>query len=246
MGRTILFFTMLVFYSIYGFFLWFAAWIVHFFDQEKADYMIFHSIQWACRTGMKLMGIKTEVYGQENIPEKGVASVFVINHRSIFDIICTYPQLHNRTGFVAKDSLKKIPVFRTWIRKLNGLFLNREDIKEGVKTIKEATEHVKSGISMCIFPEGTRNKDLSSKTALMPFHGGSLKIAERSGAPIIPVAIYNTGEVFEGNNHRIQPLTIKVTFGEPILVSELSREEKKFLTKKVENIMQQMMDSYEA
>ncbi len=246
MARTILFFSMLVFYSIYGFFLWFAAWIVHFFNPVKADYMIFHSIQWACRTGLKLMGIKTEVYGRENIPPEGEASVFVINHRSIFDIICTYPELHNRTGFVAKDSLKKIPVFSTWIRKLNGLFLNREDIKEGVKTIKAATENVKSGISMCIFPEGTRNKDLSTKTGLLPFHGGSLKIAERSGAPIIPVAIYNTGEVFEGNNKRIQPCTIKLTFGAPIIVSELSREEKKFLTKNVERIMQDMMNSYEA
>ena len=140
MLRTILMFTMLVFYSIYGFFLWFAAWIVHFFNPEKADYMIFYSIRRAARLALWISGMKTEVYGKENIPGKGTASVFVINHRSIFDIISLYPLLENRTGFVAKDSLNKVPVFRIWIKKLHGLFLNREDIREGVKTIKEATD----------------------------------------------------------------------------------------------------------
>lgn len=246
MIRVIVFFTMLVFFSIYGLFLWAAAWIVHFFNPEKADYMIFNSVQWASRTGLKVSGAKVEVFGAENIPPKGSVSVFVINHRSIFDIICLYSLVKNRTGFVAKDSLKKIPVFRTWIRKMNGLFLNREDIREGVKTIKAAVEKVNNGISMCIFPEGTRNKDLTSKTSMLPFHGGSLKIAERSGAPIIPVAIYNTGEIFEGNNNRIKPTDIKITFGKPIVISELSREEKKFLAKYVQDTMQQMMDSYEA
>ena len=246
MLRTILMFTMLVFYSIYGFFLWFAAWIVHFFNPEKADYMIFYSIRRAARLALWISGMKTEVYGKENIPSKGTASVFVINHRSIFDIISLYPLLENRTGFVAKDSLNKVPVFRIWIKKLHGLFLNREDIREGVKTIKEATDNVKNGISMCIFPEGTRNKDLTSKTSMLPFHGGSLKIAERSGAPVIPVAIYNTGEVFEGNNKRMNPSTIKITFGKPILVSELPKEERRFLAKHVQDIMQEMLDSYEA
>ncbi len=246
MFRTILFFGMLVFYSIYGFGLWFVVWIVHFFNQEKADYMIFHSIQHAARFGLFIAGMKVEVRGKENIPPKGSASVFVINHRSIFDIVCMYPQVRNRTGFVAKDSLKNVPIFNIWIRKLHGLFLNREDIREGVKTIQQATENVKNGISMCIFPEGTRNKDLSSKTSMLPFHAGSLKIAERSDAPVIPVAIYNTGEVFEGNNKRMKPSTIIITFGEPIEVSGLSRAEKRFLSKRVEETMQEMMNSYEA
>ena len=208
--------------------------------------MIFNSVQWASRTGLKVSGATVEVHGEENIPPKGSVSVFVINHRSIFDIICLYSLVKNRTGFVAKDSLKKIPVFRVWIKKMNGLFLNREDIREGVKTIKEAVEKVNNGISMCIFPEGTRNKDLTSKTSMLPFHGGSLKIAERSGAPIIPVAIYNTGEIFEGNNNRIKPTHIQITFGKPIVINELPKEQKRFLAKYVQETMQQMMDSYEA
>jgi len=245
MFRTIVFFGTLMFYAIYGFFLWFAAWIVHFFSQEKADYMIFNSVRRTARLALRIAGMKVEVYGRENIPPKGSASVFVINHRSIFDIICMYPQLQNRTGFVAKDSLNKVPVFRIWIKKLNGLFLNRDDIREGVKTIQKATENVKSGISMCIFPEGTRNKDLTSKTSMLPFHPGSLKIAERSDAPVIPVAIYNTGEVFEGNHRRMKPSTIKMTFGKPIEVAGLSKAEKRFLSKRVEETLQEMLNAYE-
>ena len=215
MFRTIVFFGTLMFYAIYGFFLWFAAWIVHFFSQEKADYMIFNSVRRTARLALRIAGMKVEVYGK------------------------------NRTGFVAKDSLNKVPVFRIWIKKLNGLFLNRDDIREGVKTIQKATENVKSGISMCIFPEGTRNKDLTSKTSMLPFHPGSLKIAERSDAPVIPVAIYNTGEVFEGNHRRMKPSTIKMTFGKPIEVAGLSKAEKRFLSKRVEETLQEMLNAYE-
>ena len=66
MFRTILFFGMLVFYSIYGFGLWFVVWIVHFFNQEKADYMIFHSIQHAARFGLFIAGMKVK-YAERKI-----------------------------------------------------------------------------------------------------------------------------------------------------------------------------------
>ena len=94
-------------------------------------------------------------------------------------------------------------------------------------------------------PEGTRNKDLTSKTSMLPFHPGSLKIAERSDAPVIPVAIYNTGEVFEGNHRRMKPSTIKMTFGKPIEVAGLSKAEKRFLSKRVEETLQEMLNAYE-
>ena len=78
------------------------------------------------------------------------------------------------------------------MKNLHCLFLDRKDIKQGLKTILEGIEKVKSGISICIFPEGTRNK---VNDTFLPFHEGSFKIAEKSGCPIIPMSIYNSAAI---------------------------------------------------
>lgn len=71
------------------------------------------------------------------------------------------------------------------MRYLHCLFLDRKDIKQGLKTILTAIEKIKSGISICIFPEGTRNKN-KDELELLPFHEGSFKIASKSGCAIHP------------------------------------------------------------
>ena len=78
---------------------------------------------------------------------------------------------------------------------LHCLFLDRQDIKAGMKTILTAIDKVKSGISICIFPEGTRNKG-ENELEMLPFHEGSFKIATKAGCPIIPIAISNSAEIF--------------------------------------------------
>ena len=65
--------------------------------------------------------------------------------------------------------MKKVPLLSLWMKRLHCLFLNREDVKEGLKTILAGIENIKNGISMCIFPEGTRN---TTDELLLPFKGG--------------------------------------------------------------------------
>lgn len=83
------------------------------------------------------------------------------------------------------------------MKRLYCLFLDRENPKEGLKTILQAIDYVKHGISICIFPEGTRNK--GEELSLLPFHNGSFKIAEKTGCPIIPMSLNNTCDIFEGH-----------------------------------------------
>ena len=69
-----------------------------------------------------------------------------------------------------------MPLLRTWMRRLHCLFIDRENVKEALKTILAGIDNVKNGISMCIFPEGTRNK---TDDLMLPFKEGSFKIAEK-------------------------------------------------------------------
>ena len=100
-------------------------------------------------------------------------------------------------------------------------------MKEGGKTILTGIEQVKHGVSVWIFPEGTRNKN-EDPTELLSFKEGSLKIAEKSGCPVIPVAMTGTAEVFEQHLPFIRPSKVTITFGEPFYLKELEPELRKF------------------
>ena len=131
------------------------------------------------------------------------------------------------TGFVAKKEMEAIPLLRTWMRQINCLFLDRDNIKEGLKTILEGIEKIKSGISIWIFPEGTRNEN-EDMLELLEFHEGSLKMAQKSGCAIIPVAITGTAEVLEQHFPWIRPNHIIIRYGEPIYIKDLPAQQKKF------------------
>ena len=120
------------------------------------------------------------------------------------------------------------------MRYLHCLFLDRDNIKEGMKTILVAIEKVKSGISMCIFPEGTRNKTADT---FLPFHEGSFKIAEKAGAPIIPMTIVNSAAVLEDHFPKIKKATVVIAYGKPVYIDELPKEERKAVGAKVQGII---------
>lgn len=201
-------------------------WIYHFFYRKTHPQASAVKGQkfvvWALGTMVKLSGTNVIVKGLENVPEDGPV-LYVGNHRSLFDIIIGYNYVKNNTGFIAKDSLEKAPLIARWMRYINCLFLNRTDVKEGLKTILRAIELVKQGTSIFIFPEGTRCED----DELLPFKEGSLKIAEKTGCPVVPVAITGTENVFEKQFPRIRKCTVVYEFGKPIDLKSLDKETKR-------------------
>lgn len=180
-------------------------------------------VRWAFRCILFLSSVSVTVLGEENVPTD-IPVLYIGNHRSYFDVLMTYVRVPRPTGYISKDSLKKVPLLASWMRNLHCLFLNRTDIKQGMKTILEAVEKVKSGISICIFPEGTRSKE---PDAFLPFRGGSFKIAEKAGCPIIPISINNAGQIWEDHLPRIQKTHVVIEYGKPILMQEMDREAKR-------------------
>ena len=123
----------------------------------KSDLIALRIVQWAFKVMLWIAGTKATVIGEENVP-KNQPVLYIPNHRSYFDILLLYSRVPGLTGFVSKDSMQKFYLLRDWMKKLHCLFLNRENPREGLKTILQGIENIKNGISMCIFPEGTRNK----------------------------------------------------------------------------------------
>ena len=227
--------TFVVLFLILSMPLMLAEWIIGKFNMDVKSRSSLAIVNWAFRCVAFLSGTKLIVKGRENIPDDK-AVLYVGNHRSFFDIVLTYPLVKGPTGYVAKKEMEKVPLLSIWMKDLHCLFLDRDNIKEGMKTILAAIEKAKSGISICIFPEGTRNKTADS---FLPFHEGSFKIAEKSGVPIIPMTIVNSAAVFEDHMPKIRKATVVIEYGKPIDVSALSREEKKNLGASVKSVIEE-------
>lgn len=183
-------------------------------------------------------GVKVTVRGQENIPDGAV--LYVGNHSSNFDILVGYTTVPSLTGFIAKAEMGRIPLLCDWMKLVNCLFLNRTDIKQGMKTILSGIEKIRSGISMWIFPEGTRNLN-EDLTELLPFKEASFKIAEKSGCPVVPVAITGTADVFERHLPWICASKVTIEYGKPIDLKELSREERKHVGAYARDVITEML-----
>lgn len=210
-----------------------AEWIIGKFNQGMKDRSSLAIVNWAFRGVIRLAGVNVIALGEENIP-KDTAVLYVGNHRSYFDIVLTYVRVPRPTGYVAKIEMLKIPLLSTWMKNLHCLFLDRENIKEGLKTILSGVEKVKSGISICIFPEGTRSKEPDT---FLPFHEGSFKIAEKGNVPVIPMTIVNSAAVFEDQFPKMKKATVVIEYGKPIYIRELDKETRKSLGTYVSGII---------
>ena len=171
-----------------------------------------------------LAGGKAIILGLKNVPTDR-AVLFVGNHRSIFDIILAGSLIRYPVGFVAKKELKGTPITMI-MEEIHCLFLDREDPRQGLKTILTAIDYVKDGISMFIFPEGTRCK---VEGTFLPFHAGSFKIATKAKVPVIPVTIVG----------RPKRATVVIEFGEPIETADMDRNAQKELPDRVKAIIEE-------
>jgi len=218
----------------------FAEWVIGKISPHARDISSIRIIQFVFKLVMRITGSKVTVLGEENIP-RDTAVLYIANHRSLFDTVLTYSRCPGLTGYVSKDSMAKVPLLSIWMKRLYCLFLNRTDIREGMKTILAGIEQMKNGISMCIFPEGTRNKEPDAP--MLPFKEGSFKMAEKSGCPIIPIALTNTADILENHFPRIKPANVILEYGKPIYIKELDKENRKFLGAYTQKIIQDMLDS---
>ena len=210
-----------------------AEWIIGKFNPDVKNRSSLAIVNWAFRCVIWIAGAKTIVLGEENVP-KDTSVLYVANHRSYFDILLTYVRVPRPTGYIAKKEMLNWPLLRQWMKNLHCLFLDRSNVKEGLKIILAAVEKEKNGISICIFPEGTRNRE---EGTFLPFHDGSFKIAEKSGVPVVPITILNSAAIFENHLPKIRPATVVIHYGKPVSMADLTKEEKKSVGSYFQNII---------
>ena len=192
-------------------------WIIGKFNPRLRDISSLRIVQTAFKGVLLLSGTRLTVIGRERIPrDKPV--LYIGNHRSMFDIPVVYSLCPDLTGFMSKIEIAKVPLLSTWMRFLHCVFLNRGDKRAGIMSVNESINNVKNGISMVIFPEGTRSK--GEEGDMLEFKPGSFKVAQRTGCPVVLVALNNTRAAFEAQFPKIRRTHIVVEFSEPFTMAD--------------------------
>ena len=195
-------------------------------DMETVQQLVDRHIPRWSRGILKVTGVTLTVEGKENIPQ-GVPCVFVGNHRSYYDIPLLLVGLDGPHGILAKEELEKIPLLNRWMKLLGCVFVKRDDVRASVRALNDATAIVEGGKSFIIFPEGTRYK--GEEGGAGEFKNGAFRIAVKTGAPVVPVAISGARALFENNGNMAHAGRVHIQILPPIQTAGMSKAEQKQL-----------------
>ena len=165
------------------------------------------------------------------VPQHGKPYIFMMNHQSMFDIVCAFIHVPVNLRFIAKKILQSIP-FLGWYMTVTGMiFVDRRKRKEALQSLQEACDRIRSGIPILVYPEGTRSKD----GKILPFKKGPFMFALQAGVPIVPVAINGSIDIIVPGSPFVRPGKVDIILGEPIPTEGMLASDRDLLMKKVRN-----------
>jgi len=216
-------------------------------DRARADGCDADEQEWILKAenfwGPKILshwGVKTERTDDTEIPPGGV--LFVSNHDGYGDIPAFMDAIRDKQfGFVAKEELMKLPIFAKWIVRIRSIMLLRDDPRIALKVFQEGEDMLRRGFSLVIFPEGSRAKGLETQ----PFQKGSLRMALRTGVPIVPVATKGSWDCFEGGGYP-RPGTIRFHVFPHIETAGLPKSEETALSERIEAMIGEKVEEWKA
>lgn len=180
-----------------------------------------------CKAILRAAGVTLNIHGVGNVP-RHEARVYVANHVSWFDVFALASYLP-RYRFIAKKELFKLPIFGPAIRATAGIEIDRANRKAAFQAYEMAARDVKEGLSVVVYPEGTRGHTY----ALRPFKKGPFVLAIAAQVPIVPTIIHGTIEIQPKGSFRIRPGVIDLYFLEPIPTTGLAYSDRDALMKRV-------------
>ncbi len=182
---------------------------------------------------MPIVGCPIYRKGKEHF-KKGQRYVVVTNHNSLVDIPVSSPWIPGPNKTLAKIEMAKIPIFGV-IYKAGSVLVNRKNEKSRRQSFLDMENTLKSGIHLCLYPEGTRNK---TSEPLQRFYDGAFITAIKAQVPIIPGLIFNTGKILPHNKKLwARPMPIRFHFLEPIATEGLTLDDVQDLKQKVHTLM---------
>lgn len=179
----------------------------------KLGYGVSRILAWAI---LKIGGVRLKVEGLERL-DSSRPYIFIANHQSNIDVpilVQSLPEFQLR--WIAKRELMLIPFFG-WAMWASGhIVVDRANRAKAMTSLRVARERVRGGISVVIFPEGTRG----TGGELLPFKRGGFLLAAKTDAPIVPVTIKGSGRLMPKGDWRFRSGQVEVIVSEPIVLDQ--------------------------
>ncbi len=207
--------------------------VLLFFGLKRAAYAysFFLKALWG-KSLLYVAGVKVNVIGEEHVPESD-SVCFVSNHQGMADILVITAFTPKVVGFIAKKELKKMPIINLWMVINHCIFIDRGNMRQAARAINRGADYIRRGYPLVLFPEGTRSRGPS----MGRFKRGSIKLALKSNAAIVPITVNGTYKLFEEQN-QIRKGTVTLKFHKPIDASTLSPKERRELPDRLAHIIE--------
>lgn len=164
---------------------------------------------------------KLVIENEENLPKGGQPCVVMLNHQSMIDILVAWLLLPTGPKFVAKAELLYVPIVGWFMKAVGMVAIDRKNRHAAIAALRKAHDYIQEGHILTCFPEGTRTKD----GFIGPFKKGVFVVAQRTAAPIVPIAIDNCAKLVPVKGWKPRPTTLRAKIGRPIDATGLSRDE---------------------
>ncbi len=194
--------------------------------------------RWWAKSILWASGIKIQVKGLENL-DLSKPCVFMCNHQSNFDIPVLFSALPAQFRWIAKAELFKIPLFGRAMRGAGYISIERKERRKAIQSLREAAEKIRSGVSVMIFPEGTRSLDGN----IGEFKKGGFFLAHDAGVQIIPVVLNGTWSIMSKDSLAIKPGNVTLSILPPVNVTDYSKTDK---TRLIEDVREKIVKEFES
>ncbi len=207
------------------------AFITFPFDRDGN--IVHHYARWWAKIQLLVSGVRVKVWGLGHIG-KEPSYVYMANHQGSFDIFALLSCLPVQFRWIAKKELFSIPVLGWAMGAANYISIDRSGKRQALESIERAAGKIRGGVSVVIFPEGTRSRDGS----IQPFKRGGFTLALKSGVPIIPITIDGSRDVMPRDSMRVRPGEIRVTIDRAIETTLYSLKERDVLMERVKETLE--------
>jgi 1-acyl-sn-glycerol-3-phosphate acyltransferase len=196
-------------YSGFLMFLCFVTQMPSMIVTGTGDFSIWLARNVWSRSSLWLSGVSLEVSAPYGLPPG--PAIFASNHESALDIWALFCVIPHNVRFLAKSELFKIPIFGWYLTLARFIKVDRSNHAKAVQALKRGAEAVRGGISLIVFPEGTRSPD----ARVQPFKKGPFVLAMEAGVPVVPIAIAGAAALAPKGKIQVRPGTVRVAIGEP-------------------------------
>ncbi|HEY7318714.1 MAG TPA: 1-acylglycerol-3-phosphate O-acyltransferase [Candidatus Binatia bacterium] len=230
MLKKILFFPyqlcLIVLFFLFGIWWGIGCYIASLFPngEERARRYLVH---WA-RLSLRLARLEITVAGLERL-DPARPYVFMPNHSSFLDVLLVFAFIPHNFRSIAKKEMFSMPLFGLTVKCSGQIPLDRESPRKALQSIKQATELLKRGVSIVVFPEGTRSPD----GKIHQFKTTLFVLPIRTRTPVVPVLIEGTFQVLRRGSLLLRRSPVKMTFLDPVLPDCFSDRERALYAEKV-------------